>query len=64
MAFVSMSRDQINQVKGKMAVDGEISHEEVMELLRYIKGLEEMVEDASNDDFFGTEGWERMMWGD
>lgn len=47
---------EIDMIRGKMLVN-HASTEELHDFLRYVSALESMVEDASNADFYGTEGW-------
>ena len=51
---------KINEIRGKMLV-GHASIEELQTFLNYTVVLESLVEDASNDDFYGTEGWKHHI---
>ena len=56
------SEKEINIIRGKMMC-GHATVEELHDFLYYVSKLESMVEEASNEDFYGTEGWEhRIGW--
>jgi len=53
---------QIDIIRGKMLV-AKATVEELGEFLRYVSQLEALVEEASDEDFYGTEGWHhRLGW--
>lgn len=49
---------------GKKMADGLATREEQIVFLNYALMLESMVEVASIEDFYGTEGWKRQVFGD
>ena len=52
----------IDMILGKMHV-GAASLEEVKSFLEYVLELESLVEEASSEDFYGSEGWRhRIGW--
>jgi len=56
------SEREINMIRGKMAV-GHASVDEIRDFLYYVTHLEQFVEEASDEDFYGTEGWKhRIGW--
>lgn len=58
------SERDINIIRGKMLV-AQATQEECHDFLRYVSALEMLVEEASNEDFYGTEGYEhRLGWGE
>lgn len=54
---------EINVIRGKMIVNS-ASVEELHHFLRYVSALEGMVEEASNEDFYETEGYQHVLGGD
>jgi hypothetical protein len=58
-----LSQRKLDEIRGKMLV-GKATPEEVEAFLHYVSKIEGMVEDASNEDFFGSEGWTHTLWGD
>lgn len=53
---------ELNIIRGKMIVAA-ATPAELSDFLFYVSKLEELVEEASNEDFYGTEGWEhRLGW--
>ena len=54
------SERELNMIRGKMSV-GKATQKEVMDFLTYVTALEGLVEEASNEDFFGTEGWQHRI---
>ena len=40
---------------------GAASNEELLDFLEYVSAIEALVEEASNEDFYGTEGWRSRM---
>ncbi len=58
------SEQQINIIRGKILC-GAASKKEIEDYLFFVDTLEELVEEASMEDFYGTEGWKfRIGWGD
>ncbi len=56
------SEQEINIIRGKLLVN-KASQEEIFSFLRYVTELEALVEEASMEDFYGTEGWmHRIGW--
>ena len=56
------SEREIDMIRGKMSVNA-ATQEEVMEFMKYVVFLESMVEEASCEDFYGTDGWRhRLGW--
>jgi len=54
--------NEIDIIRGKMLVNA-ATQEELHDFLRYITTLESLVEEASQEDFYGTEGWRhRLGW--
>lgn len=54
-----VSERELNIIRGKMLVAA-ASREECHDFLRYVTFLEGLVEDASSEDFYGTEGWRHL----
>jgi len=51
---------EYDEIRGKMLVN-HATAEELCEFLKYVNVLESLLEDADNDDYFGTEGWRHRM---
>jgi len=51
---------KLNEIRGKMLV-GHATTEELHDFLTYVTALEGLVEDASIEDFYGTEGWQHHL---
>lgn len=51
---------ELDTIRGKMLV-GKASVEELHDFLNYVNALEMLVEDASMEDFYGTEGWQKKL---
>ena len=51
---------ELDIIRGKMLV-GKVSTEELLDFLEYVSAIEALVEEASNEDFYGTEGWKRRI---
>lgn len=59
-----LSEREINMIRGKLLA-GHATLDEVSDFLFYVGKLEMLVEDASIEDFYGTEGWRhRIGWDD
>ena len=58
-----MTEQEINIIRGKMLVNA-ASQEELHKFLEYVSKIEGLVEEASVEDFYGTEGWHRAVFGD
>ena len=58
------SEKELNIIRGKMLVNYTTNYE-ITEFLKYVSALEVLVEEASNEDFYGTRGWQhRLGWED
>ena len=53
----------IDIIRGKLMVSA-ATQAEIMLFLTYVVELEALVEDASVEDFYGTEGWQRLVFND
>ena len=57
-----VSELKLHEIRGKMLVNA-ATQEELHSLLFYVGKLEFLVEEASDEDFFDTEGWRhRIGW--
>lgn len=56
-----ITEKQVNVIRGKMSV-GKASIEEIEEFLKYVDEIEKLVEQASDEDFYGTEGWKHIVF--
>lgn len=64
MAKQLRSERDLDMIRGKMLVAA-ASREELHDFLYYVSMLEDLVEEASDEDFYGTEGWRhRLGWED
>lgn len=54
------SEAELYEIRGKMMVNA-ASQQEVFDFLSYVNVLESLVEDASCEDFYGTEGWRESI---
>ena len=55
---------ELNIIRGKMMINAATQYE-TDKILEYINTLEALVEEASDADFYGTEGWRhRIGWGE
>jgi len=54
---------ELNIIRGKMSV-GKANETEILEFMEYVDKLEELVEQASNEDFYGTQGWKYTVFGE
>lgn len=50
------SERELDEIRGKMLVCA-ATQEELHAFLYYVNVLESLVDDASMEDFYGTEGW-------
>jgi hypothetical protein len=57
---LNASEKELNMIRGKMIV-GKASIEEVRNFLEYVSIIEGLVEYASEQDFYGTEGWRHWV---
>lgn len=56
------SEQEIDMIRGKMLTNS-ATQEELHDFLRYVMVLEGLVDEASMEDFYGTEGWRhRVGW--
>ena len=53
---------ELDTIRGKMLV-AKATAEELQAFLLYVTKLESLIEEASIEDFYGTEGWQHRMWG-
>ena len=51
---------ELDVIRGKILV-GHATIEELQDLLMYVSALEGLVEDASVEDFYGSEGWQHRL---
>ena len=58
-----MTEKDINTIRGKMLVAA-ATQKELHTFLEYVGQLEVLVEEASVEDFYGTEGWLHRVFGD
>ena len=62
MGIKLKSEKELNMIRGKMLVAAATA-EELAEFLKYVSAIEELVEEASAEDLYGTNGWRyRMGW--
>jgi len=55
---------ELNIIRGKIEVNFTTKYE-ITEFLKYVSAIEALVEEASDVDFYGTEGWRhRLGWED
>lgn len=59
---INTTAKEIIKIQTKLEL-GKASPEEIKLLLEYVTKLEEMVEEASMEDFYGTWGWKYQMFG-
>jgi hypothetical protein len=53
---------ELNEIRGKLQT-GSANCEDIEKFLAYTEVVEELVEEASGEDFYGTEGWKhRIGW--
>ena len=53
---------EINEIRGRIKI-AMATGADLDAFLQYVDQLENLVEEASEDDFYGTEGWRhRMGW--
>ncbi len=57
--MTSMTRDQIDQLKGRIFAS--TIDQDVYDLLEYVKELEYLLDEADQEDFYGTEGWRHNL---
>ena len=51
---------ELDVIRGKMLV-GHATIKELQDFLIYVSALEGLVEDASVEDFYGSEGWQHRL---
>jgi hypothetical protein len=57
-----ISEQEIDMIRGKMLVAA-ATQEELHAFLNYVTAIESLVEDASCDDYYGSDGWRhRIGW--
>jgi len=50
------TESELDMIRGKMLVAA-ATQKELQDFLTYVSVIEGLLEDADNDDYFGTEGW-------
>ncbi len=55
-----MNEKQINMIRGKLET-GTASKKETKLFLKYVEKIEELIEEASSEDFYGTQGWKHQL---
>ena len=60
MAKEIKSEQEIDTIRGKMLVN-QTTQEELHDFLRYVCKIESLVEEASDKDFYGTEGYRYFL---
>lgn len=55
-----LPENELDKIRGKMLV-GKATRQELSEFLKYVSAIEGLVEDASLEDFYGTEGWRHQL---
>jgi len=62
MSMKIRPENELNMIRGKMLVNA-ASQQELHDFLTYVSFIESLVLEASNEDFYGTEGYEhRIGW--
>lgn len=57
-----MTEKEINIIRGKLLVNA-ATQDEIFTFIEYVSEIESLVEEASLEDFYGTEGWQhRLGW--
>lgn len=51
---------EIDMIRGKMLVNG-ATQKELHDFLLYVTHLEGLVDEASDEDFWGSEGWRHQI---
>lgn len=51
---------ELDEIRGKMLVAA-ATQQELLDFLTYVAALEGLVEEASMEDFYGTEGWQHRL---
>jgi len=59
MANIKSERE-LDMIRGKMLINA-ASKQEVHEFLKYVSVIESLVDEADEDDYFGTEGWRHKV---
>ena len=52
---------ELDTIRGKMLV-AKATQQELQDFLVYVSALEGLVEEASVEDFYGTEGWQHRLF--
>lgn len=55
-----ISERKMNEIRGKLLVNA-ATVAEIHEFLTYVGAIEALVEEASMEDFYGTEGYEHVL---
>lgn len=62
MSIIIKPEQTIDMIRGKMMVAA-ASKEELHDFLNYVAMLESLIDEASLEDFYGSEGWRhRVGW--
>lgn len=59
-----LDKDKVTQLTMSLHLGMGLSVEDYRLVYEYIGRLESMVEQASDEDIYGSEGWERVMFGE
>jgi hypothetical protein len=54
------SASEINVIRTKILV-GDATKRDIQDFLFYVSMIEMLVEEASDEDFYGTEGWRKRL---
>jgi len=58
-----MSQSEYYKLFGEISAGGSPDIEELSAFLRIVSEMESMLDEADEDDYFGTEGWKhRLGW--
>jgi len=57
---IILEENDVNKIKGKLEVN-KASQEEILNFLEYVNKLENLLEEADEDDYYGTEGYRRRL---
>ncbi|GAF76704.1 unnamed protein product [marine sediment metagenome] len=60
LAKPQKSMRELDMIRGKMLVAA-ATKEELADFLTYVTTLESLVEEASSEDFYGTDGWQHRI---
>lgn len=54
------SERELNIIRGKLAAN-HATFKDIQEFLKYVMMLESLVKEASNEDFYGSEGYRHQL---